>query len=283
MKLVTLTSTLATRFDIFKALEMIKEAGFDGYDYSFFNREWVACKSDGWKEHALAIRKKSDELGLPCLQAHSNCERKMPMEISEEDYLADNIRALEFAAILGCPIVVVHPSEPYTAEQNRDALYAKLMPVAEKLGVKVATENMFSWQDSRQLMTVPSACGTAADFVAHIDALPHPNFTACLDLGHAQMVNCEGAPKMIRALGKRIGALHVHDNDLIYDDHIFPFAGFSNWEEITSALAEIGYSGHFTFEADQSMTRYPDELLPYCLKLLERTGRYLIKRIEDKK
>jgi sugar phosphate isomerase/epimerase len=97
------------------------------------------------------------------------------------------------------------------------------------------------------------------------------------------MVNCEGAPKMIRALGKRIGALHVHDNDLIYDDHIFPFAGFSNWEEITSALAEVGYSGHFTFEADQSMTRYPDELLPYCLKLLERTGRYLIKRIENKK
>ena len=168
MKLVTLTSTLAKRFDIFKALEMIKEAGFDGYDYSFFGNEWKICKSENWKEHALAIRKKSDELGLPCLQAHSNCDYKMPMEISEEDYLADNIRALEIAAILGCPIVVVHPSEPYTAEQNRDTLYAKLMPIAEKLGVKVATENMFSWQDSRQLMTVPSACGTAESFVAHI-------------------------------------------------------------------------------------------------------------------
>lgn len=283
MKLVTMTNMLAGRFGIFKALEMIKEAGFDGYDYSFFGKEWQACLSENWKDHALEIKAAADKLGLPCLQAHSPCMKKMPEEISEADYIAITIRAMEVAAILECPIIVVHPAEKYTAEQNRDALYLKLMPVAERLGVKVATENMFSWQDERQLMTVPSACGTAEDFVAHIDVLPHSNFTACLDLGHAQMVNCEGAPRMIRALGKRIGALHVHDNDLIYDDHIFPFAGFSDWEEITSALAEVGYNGHFTFEADQFMVRYPDELLPYCLKLLERTGRYLIKRIEKKR
>ena len=39
----------------------------------------------------------------------------------------------------------------------------------------------------------------------------------------------------------------------------------------------------FTFEADSFMSRYPDELLPSCEKLLHDTGRYLINLIETKK
>jgi sugar phosphate isomerase/epimerase len=167
---------------------------------------------------------------------------------------------------------------------NKERLYDLILPTAEKLGITVATENMFSWKDETETETVPSACGTAADFVEHIDIVSHPNCTACLDLGHAQMVNCEGAVALIRALGgKRIGALHVHDNDLYHDDHIFPFAGQSNWDEITSALAEIGYQGCFTYEADTFMRNYPNELIPACLHLLVQTGRYLIGEIERKR
>jgi sugar phosphate isomerase/epimerase len=159
-----------------------------------------------------------------------------------------------------------------------------LLGEAEHLGVRIATENMFKWKDETEKETVPAACGTAEDFVRHIDVGNHPYYTACLDIGHAQMQNCEGAVKLIRALGgKRLGALHVHDNDLWDDHHTFPFVGMSNWEEITSALADVGYKGKFTFEANAFLKRYPNELLPACLALLEKTGRYLIKRIEEKK
>ncbi|MBP5308932.1 MAG: sugar phosphate isomerase/epimerase [Clostridia bacterium] len=102
-----------------------------------------------------------------------------------------------------------------------------------------------------------------------------------MDIGHAEMVNCEGAPKIIRALGKRIGCLHVHDNDLYDDLHTFPFSGDINWNEVAKALKDVGYGGNLTFEADAFMKNYPDELIADCLKLLERTGRYLINLIEN--
>ncbi len=117
-----------------------------------------------------------------------------------------------------------------------------------------------------------------------MDYIKHPQFTACLDIGHVQMVNCEGAVALIKGLGRdRIGALHVHDNDLFHDDHTFPFVGCSDWNAIMTALAQIGYTGSFTFEADAFMERYPDELLCSCEKLLQDTGRYLIKQIEKQK
>lgn len=178
-----------------------------------------------------------------------------------------------------CKYLVIHPGSFLTAEENK-LFYDKLLPYAEKMGVMIATENMFKWKDESETETVPSACGTSADFLRHLDVIDHPSFTACLDIGHAEMVNCEGAAKMIRALGDRISCLHVHDNDLYHDLHTFPFAGNANWNEITSALREIGYKGAFTFEADSFMKNYPDELIPACLTLLEKTGRYLINMIE---
>ena len=283
MKLVTMTDLLNKRFGIEKALEMIKSAGFDGFDCSIFEDEWDGLwGSEQWFGFARKIARKSKELDLPCLQAHAPCPM-VPWQVSVEDYIKMSIRALEICHELECPTVVVHPVSKFTAQENFEELYSKLIPSAVRYGVKIATENMFKWKDNTYKETVPAACGTAQDFVEHVDIVNSPYFTACLDLGHAQMVNCEGAVTLIKALNKRIGALHVHDNDLFHDDHIFPFAGKSNWDEICSALAEVCYDGHFTFEADALMTRYPNELLDSCLKLLHDTGRYLIKEIERKK
>ena len=67
---------------------------------------------------------------------------------------------------------------------------------------------MFKWKDETE--TVPAACGTAQDFIENIDLINDEFFTGCLDVGHAEMVNCEGAAYMIRQLGyNRVGALHI--------------------------------------------------------------------------
>ncbi len=279
MKLVTMTGELARRFGIERALEMIKEAGFDGYDYTMSGSEWPILTEAGYEEHLAKINAKAKELNLPCLQAHTPCP-KTPETISTADYVKMQKHALKCAAALGCPIAVVHPGNSLSAEENVELIYTELVSYASELGIKVATENMFNWRNGyREIVTVPAACGTSSDFIKHIDLLPSEYFTACLDIGHAQMVNCEGAVKMIHALGKeRIGALHVHDNDLYHDYHTLPFVGYSDWNEICAALKDIGYSGHFTFETDYFIKNYPDELLPYCLKLLEQTGRYLSAR-----
>lgn len=283
MKLVMLTSELSKRFGDKKALEYIKKAGFDGYDYSMFDHvnEYI-FNNDNYIDYAKELRKVSDDLGLPCLQSHApsplmrTVEQVVPLEKTF-------LRSIEVASILGCKIIVIHPGSFLTAEENKIHIYDKLLPYAKEMGVTIATENMFKWKEGfEEIETVPSACGTAKDFVEHIDLINHPNFTACLDIGHAEMVNCEGAVKLIKALGHdRLGALHVQDNDLFHDNHTLPFLGGINWYEIAKALKEIDYKGHFTFENDGFLVGFPNELIPQALKLIEQTGRYLIKQIEE--
>lgn len=282
MRLINLTSNLHKRFGLKESIRLIKEYGFDGYDCSLFSamspgREF---SGDDYLERASEIRKYADELGLPCTQTHTPCPNwRKYSDVTES--IDEQIRALEISAVLGAEIAVVHPSAITDCEGNFELLYSKLLPTAKKLGVKIATENMFSWKTVPDADTVPSACGTAADFARYVDYANDPIFTACLDIGHAEMMNTEGAPKIIKALGhERLLALHVHDNDCLHDDHIYPFAGNINWENVCSALGEIDYQGDFTFETDSFATRFPNELVPYLLRLLHDTGRYLISRIE---
>ena len=277
MKLVQLTSELSRRFGDERAIRMIKDAGFDGFDLTMRSIDGDLFR-DGYEEKAKRLKALSDELGLPCLQAHAPSPRMRTMD-QVMPLVGTFLRAIDVAAILECGHLVIHPGAFLSAEENK-IFYDQLLPYAEKRGVLIATENMFKWKDETKTETVPAACGTSEDFLRHLDVINHPSLTACLDLGHAEMVNCEGAVNMIRALGNRIGCLHVHDNDLYHDLHVFPFVGDADWNAITAALREVGYNGAFTFEADYFLKKFPDELLPACLSLLEKTGRYLISLIE---
>ncbi|MBR7111059.1 MAG: sugar phosphate isomerase/epimerase [Clostridia bacterium] len=281
MKLVQMTSSLAVRFGDETAIRMIKDAGFDGFDFSMtnFNKEVLFGEGDGYIEYVKNLKKVSDEVGLPCLQAHA----PQPLMRTREQImpLVDMfLRSIEIAAMLDCKYLVIHPGSFLSAHENKE-FYDKMLPFAEQKGVIIATENMYKWKDETETDTVPSACGTAKDFVEHMEVINHPNFTACMDIGHAEMSNCEGAPTIIRALGDKIGCLHVHDTDLVNDNHTMPFVGKINWVEVTKALKEVGYKGCFTYEADAFLKNFPDELMSDCLRLMERTGRYLISLIEN--
>jgi len=67
-------------------------------------------------------------------------------------------------------------------------------------------------------------CAIPDDFIAHIDAVNDEFFSACLDIGHAEMRGSNtSAVDMILSLGNRITALHIHDNDKWHDLHQIPF------------------------------------------------------------
>ena len=76
-------------------------------------------------------------------------------------------------------------------------------------------------------------------------------FTACLDIGHAEMRGVHtSAVEMIKALGPRLGALHVHDNDLHHDSHQIPFSMQIDFDAMVKALREVDYKGDMTLECD---------------------------------
>ena len=72
MKLVTMTDSCAKRFGDARAIETIKAAGFDGYDYSMFTENAVkVLSSDGYREYFEGVKEYADKIGLPCLQSHA--------------------------------------------------------------------------------------------------------------------------------------------------------------------------------------------------------------------
>ena len=103
-----------------------------------------------------------------------------------------------------------------------------------------------------------------------------------LDTGHCGLIGQKTADA-VRALGGRLGALHVHDNNYIADNHTLPYLGKLNWDEILKALAEINYSGDFTFEAMCFLYGFDKDFMPTVLKFMHDTGRYMIEKIQKYK
>ena len=81
----------------------------------------------------------------------------------------------------------------------------------------------------------------------------------------------------IAALGPRLKALHIQDNDGTRDDHMLPFATARgvNWSDVALGLRDAGYGGAFTYEAHNGLRSVPDALLDDHLALAARTARHI--------
>ena len=87
---------------------------------------------------------------------------------------------------------------------------------------------------------------------------------------------------MIRALGNRLKALHVHDNDRIHDSHELPFTMQIDFDGMVEALRDIGYDGYMTLEADCYLKRYTDEDLLLGFKKMSECARALANKFDNR-
>lgn len=284
MKVVAQTHLASVKLGSdFEAVKAFKEAGFDGYDLSVHHRGSILYSSDPLGA-AKKLRELSEEIGIPCLQSHA------PFTCIRDAAHADEYRktelepAVRVAGILGCPVIVVHPGNDLSVETNYEHIYKPLLEIARPLGVKIATENMWNYDDKMQITSKNVACATVENFCRQVDIARDEYMTACLDIGHAEITDAPGAVAMIRGLNKRIGALHVHDVDKINDLHVLPFSSNAAvaWDPIIDALREIGYKGAFTFEADNSLRRLTPELIVPALRYEVAIGRYFTAKLEAK-
>ena len=244
-----------------KAVELIAKAGFDAWDFSLFSM----CAYD-WRtrsvlpsEHVLAGNKAIDfakklkkiglDNGIICNQSHA------PFPTGCEGIRAKLQLAIECTAEAGGKICVIHPDNDKDARQNAE-MYLELLPFAKACGVKIATENMWDWDNAKD-QAAPAACSSPQSFLEHLNAVNDEYFVACLDVGHAEMRGLNtNSVEMIRALSGKLQALHLHDNDLWHDSHQIPFSMHIDFVKIIKALREIDYQGDFTLEADAYLGRY---------------------------
>ena len=61
---------------------------------------------------------------------------------------------------------------------------------------------------------------------------------------------------MIKALGDKLQALHLHDNDLWHDSHQIPLSMKIDFVGIMRAFKEIGYKGYLMLEAETYLHAY---------------------------
>ena len=267
-----------------KAIELVAKAGFDGWDFSLFGMvkvDWgkmTTYDSDHPlnKDHvafAKKLRKVADDCGIKCNQSHA----PFPSMVVGLDYIK---KSIECTAIAGGEICIVHPDNNFTAEKNAE-MYHKILPFAKEHGVKIATENMWNWENGAK-QSCFAACSTSESFVEHIDIINDPYFVACLDIGHAEMKGSgSGADNMIRALGHRLQALHIHDNDCLGDTHQIPFSMNIDFSKVAKSLKDINYQGELTLEADRFLQDYNKENVFDGMCELAKSARRLEQMIKE--
>ncbi|MBQ9985030.1 MAG: sugar phosphate isomerase/epimerase [Oscillospiraceae bacterium] len=279
MKISTEIASAARIIGEEKAVEYIAKAGFDAWDFSMF----AMCRYDSvnkcllQNDHplagkdylAFARRLKAIGLdnGIVCNQSHT----PFPTYCGEiRSYFK---RAIECSADAGAEICIIHPDNYKAPEENAE-IYLELLPFAKEHGVKIATENMWNWDDEKGHSSF-AACATPESFCKHIDLINDSFFVACLDIGHAEMKGSDtSAQQMIRELGTRLQALHIHDNDKLHDSHQIPFSMDIDFYEVVKALREINYTGYLTLEADQYLASYTAEnVFEGIIKLAESAKR----------
>lgn len=247
-----------------KAVELVAKAGFDAWDFSMFSMvryDWTnrcllpndhPLSQPGYLAFARQLRRIGEDNGIHCNQSHA------PFPNSHPQIRSCMKRAIECTAEAGGKIVIIHPDNDSSPTENAD-FYRELLPFAKEHGIKIATENMWNW-DSAANCATPCACSTPESFNAHLDAVNDPDFVACLDIGHAEMKGLgTSAVELIHALGPRLQALHIHDNDRHHDSHMIPFAGKIVFDAVVTALKAVNYQGYLTLEADTYLKAFtPD-------------------------
>lgn len=261
-----------------EAMRQIGQAGFDCVDYSFFNAPETL--DNHYAAYARRMREVINGAGLVCDQAHAPFRFRYGAEMTPaEPTFCEIVRAMEAAAILGARYIVVHSVLP-PAEVDLIAynlrFFKSLEPYCRQFGIQVGFENIFDYDPAGRCM---GRFGTPELVKAFLKALQSPWFVACLDTGHAAIGGTK-PEDFVRGLdAQTLRLLHVQDTDFADDRHQLPYMGLHDWNAFALALAEIGYTGSFTFEIPGYLRRMDKELVPAALAFAAATGRHLIAKI----
>ena len=194
---------------------------------------------------------------------------------------------------VGCPAIVVHPTKAESREAEWELnlkIYRSLIPVIKKYkGVKICLENIFG---RRPGVIMDGRLSIVDDAVRMIDILNEEAggdyFGFCLDVGHANLTK-KNIKEFIKALGKRLTILHIHDNNGLDDMHMIPYSYLAttqstvcDWDGFVQGLREIGYEGVLAFETFRVMHIYPKAVHTEALKLISAIGHYWAELIDQK-
>lgn len=162
-------------------------------------------------------------------------------------------RLLQVANELGARWVTLHPGYGVgipTLEWVRalalDCLrwsLNRLLPIAERLGVALALENINPTPPGSEIVFL---LDSSAELQQLLSEFPSPALTVCIDVGHAAVA--DGFLAYWAVAGDRCVGLHIHDNDGHDDLHFVPGDGVIEWDEVIGTLGQSGFDGPLNLE-----------------------------------
>jgi hexulose-6-phosphate isomerase len=261
-----------------QCLRLAKDAGFDAVELNY------DLESDLSPKHGTAdfqkIRKMADAIGIAIsglcsflfwpypLTSNDAAKRQRGLELAGK--IAECAHDLGVENVLVVPGAVCIPwrtdHEPVPNDvclkRAREAV-GKLLPGAEKLGVKLNMENIFF---NGFLMT-PQEMN---DFV---DGFGSEHVKVHFDTGNIMMY--QYPEHWIRMLGKRIQNVHLKEftkkgTDTSLESFRPLLDGTTNWPAVMDAFTEVGYTGYLTFEYFHPYEHFPEALVFQTSDSLDR-------------
>lgn len=215
-------------------LDALKAAGFDGVFTG-----WYVGKM---KE----VAKKISDRGLYFQSVHAPfTDAHKPWKWGPEgDKVIDNlIECIRECSAAGAPIVIIHPIIGMDRHNPTDLgikRFGRLVEEAEKLGIKVAFENVEGIEYLEKI-------------IAELGSSPAVGY--CWDTGHEMCYN--NSMDVPALFGDKLICTHLNDNlgqtdpkvvTWLDDSHLMPFDGVADWKGIADRLMRVDYAGELTFE-----------------------------------
>ncbi len=208
-------------------------------------------------EDVPAMHRLLNEFGITCHDAHGlwrdGEELTLPFEGDRKRMISRVARTLELAAEFGCRTLTIHTTtwanstfKPRPLEQWREYIadgLEHLIPVAKRLGVCIAMENIWG------------PCDTPLELAAYARQFDSPFFGLCYDAGHAHVMSASGVrtwgclPWIWDGYGEvqwfdnaldimlpYVVTAHLHDNLTDADSHELPGKGTIDWHAMVPKL-----------------------------------------------
>ncbi len=215
--------------------------------------EEMECVTTADEREAEEIKRASEAAKVRIHSVMNSDHWRYPLSSADPEVVAKCVQGMETslrnARLWGADTVllvpgVVNPETRYQDAWTRStAQIRKLIPLAEKLKVVIAVENVWN-----KFLLSP------LEFAQYVDQFKSPWVKAYFDVGNVVLF---GFPQdWIRTLGQRIVKVHFKDfkfrRDAATRQSVAEFTplrdGEIDWKEVHKALGEIGYQGTATVE-----------------------------------
>ncbi len=261
----------------------LMDCGFSNFNFDFgYHTDNAPVKTGEHVRWANIVREAFDETGAKSVIVHEPQNNFFEMD---DDLRKIRKNCYEAYSIIDMGWMIAHPKSiagNFNREEYKKCLeenyeyFARAAEELEKYNVRVAIETLASvfavkWNGSKRMFG-----DNPYDLIEIVDRVGSDKLQLCIDTGHLHLNHQFDMGDVVRDMGSRLKALHVHDNDGIDDLHTLPYMGHIDWKNFVDALYDIGYDGVFTYEASKIPMKYPRELRPSCIKFMHDIAEYIV-------